>query len=67
MNYETCPIQIIDLPAIGADSFETGIINTSDTLLIVIENIKDISEVEKIIIKAKGKRIIIFNKIDKFK
>jgi small GTP-binding protein len=64
LNYEHCPIQIIDLPAIGADSFETGIINTSDTALIVIEKLHEIAEVEKVLDKFKGKRIIVFNKID---
>lgn len=64
LYYETCPIQIIDLPAIGSDSFETGIINTSDTALIVIEKIHEIPEVEKVLTKFKGKRIIVFNKID---
>lgn len=64
LYYETCPIQIVDLPAIGADSFETGIINTSDTALIVIEKIHEISEVNKVLEKFKGKRIVVFNKID---
>jgi len=62
--HNTCPIQIVDIPAIGADSFDTGIINTSDTALIVIEKIQEIPEVEKVLEKFKGKRIIIFNKID---
>ncbi len=65
LYYENCQIQIIDLPAIGADTFDTGIINTSDTVLIVVEKISDIPEVEKVLIKFKGKRIIVFNKIDK--
>ena len=64
LNYEHCPIQIIDLPAIGADSFETGIINTSDTALVIIEKLHEIPEVEKVLDKFKGKRIIVFNKID---
>jgi len=64
LYYQNAPIQIVDLPAIGADSFETGIINTSDTILIVIEKIHEIPEIEKAILKAKGKRIVVFNKID---
>jgi len=64
LNYETCPIQIIDLPAIGHENFETGIINTSDTALIVIEKMHEIPEVEKALQKFQGKKIIIFNKID---
>jgi small GTP-binding protein len=64
LYYENCPIQIVDLPAIGADTFDTGIINTADTALIVIEKIQEIPEVEKVLNKFKGKRIIVFNKID---
>jgi len=64
LNYETCPIQIIDLPAIGSENFETGIINTSDTILIVVEKIHEISQIEEQIKRAAGKKIIVFNKID---
>ncbi|MEK6885763.1 MAG: GTPase [Nanoarchaeota archaeon] len=65
LYYENCQIQIIDLPAIGADTFDTGIINTSDTVLEVVEKISDIPEVEKVLTKFKGKRIVVFTKIDK--
>jgi uncharacterized protein len=64
MNYENCQIQIIDLPAIGSENFETGIINTSDTILVVIDKISDITEVEKQLAKARAKRIVVLNKID---
>jgi len=64
LYYENCQIQIIDLPAIGSDNFDTGIINTSDTALLVVEKIHEIPEVEKVLIKFKGKKIIVFNKID---
>jgi len=64
LNYETCPIQIIDLPAIGNESFEVGIINTADTILIVVEKIHEILQVEEQLKKARGKKIIVFNKID---
>lgn len=64
MNYETCPIQIVDMPAIGADSFETGIINTSDTAIIVVDKLEDIDAVRKVLDKFGGKQIIVLNKID---
>lgn len=64
LYYENCQIQIVDLPAIGADTFDTGIINTSDTVLTAVEKIQDIQEVEKVLNKFNGKRIIILNKID---
>jgi small GTP-binding protein len=64
LNYETCPIQIIDLPALGSENFETGIINTSDTILIIVEKIHEIAQIEEQIKRAAGKKIIVFNKID---
>lgn len=64
LYYETCPIQIVDLPPIGSDNFDTGIINTSDTALLVVEKIHEIPEVEKVLAKFKGRKIIVFNKID---
>lgn len=64
LYYENCQIQIIDLPPIGSDNFDMGIVNTSDTALIVVEKISDIPEVEKALVKFKGGRIIVFNKID---
>jgi len=65
LYYENCQIQIIDLPSIGADTFDTGIINTADTVLEVVEKISDIPEVEKTLQKFKGRKIVVFNKIDK--
>jgi small GTP-binding protein len=64
LNYETCPIQIIDLPAIGNENFEVGIINTSDTILLIVEKIHEILQVEEQLKKANGKQIIVFNKMD---
>jgi len=64
LNYENCQIQIVDLPPIGSENFDTGIINTSDTALIVVEKIHEIPEVEKVLTKFRGKRIVVFNKID---
>lgn len=64
LYYETCPIQIVDLPPIGSDNFETGIINTSDTALLVVEKIHEIPEVEKVLAKFKGTKIVVFNKTD---
>ncbi len=66
LHYENCQIQIIDLPAIGSENFETGIINTSDTALIIIEKVSDILEIEKVLTRFKGKKIIVLNKIDIF-
>jgi len=67
LNYQGCNIQIIDLPPIASPNFDKGIINNSDTLLIVVEKIDEIKSVlesiQNTLIKKKNK-IIIFNKID---
>ena len=69
LNYEGCSIQIIDLPPIASENFEKGLINSSNTLLIVVEKINEIKtildEIKSPLIKEKEK-IIIFNKIDLF-
>ena len=67
LNYENCNIQIIDLPPIASENFEKGIVNNADTLLVVIEKIDEIKEVLNLCKKNKeAKKIIIFNKIDKY-
>jgi len=65
LDYQGCNIQIIDLPPIASPNFDKGIINSADTLLIVIEKISEIPFIlEKTKQNKKAKKIIIFNKID---
>ena len=64
LDYEGCKIQLIDLPAIENELCDLSIINTADTLLIVIEKIEQLKETEAFLEKASSSRIIIFNKID---
>lgn len=65
LKYNGCKIQIIDSPPIGSEGFNMGIINTADTLLLVVEKIHEIkSLLDEIPKKAKAKQIIVFNKID---
>jgi len=64
LDYETCQIQIIDLPPIGGDNFDTSIVNITDVILIVVEKVHEIKELDKLLKKSIGKKIIVFNKID---
>jgi small GTP-binding protein len=64
LNYQGTQIQLVDLPPIGSEALETSIINTADTLLLVIEKIHEIPELQETIKKAKAKKILVFNKID---
>jgi len=64
LDYEGCKIQIIDLPAVENELCDLSIINTADTLLIVIEKTEQLQEIKTFLEKATKNRIIIFNKSD---
>jgi len=65
LNYQGCDIQIIDLPPIASESFDKGIINNANTLLIVSEKINEIQLIlEQLKQNKEATKIIIFNKID---
>lgn len=65
LDFQGCNIQLIDLPPISSPNFNKGIINSADTLLIVIEKISEISFIlEQIKQNKETTKIIVFNKID---
>lgn len=64
LNFKGCNIQIIDLPPLASENFDSGLINNTDVLLIVIEKIHEIEPVLGSIKNKKAGKIIIFNKID---
>lgn len=67
LNYQGCNIQIIDLPPIVSKHFDKGVLNSADTILLVVEKLHEIKSILDLIknpvIKEKSK-MIIFNKID---
>jgi len=63
MNYATTSIQLIEIPAINSEFFDKGIVYTADTVLILINNLKELKEIENNL-KTKAKKIIVFTKID---
>jgi len=63
LNHKDCQIQIIDLPPIGSENFDKGIVNNADTLLIIIEKIHEIKPILESI-KNSHQKIIVFNKTD---
>ncbi len=69
LHYQGCPIQILDMPPIGSEDFDYGIINNTDTLLIVVEKINEIKSTLDLIKNketTKKPKIIVFNKIDQY-
>lgn len=65
-QYQGVSAQIIDLPSLGSESLDMSIINTADCLLIVIESLSDLEKISPYLKKARGKKLIIFNKADLF-
>jgi len=64
MKHKTTQIQLIENPAINSQYYDRGIPHTADTIILVVEKIKDIEELLKETNKHPGKKIIVFNKID---
>jgi uncharacterized protein len=56
--------QVVDLPSIGSENFDVGIVNTADCIIIVIETLADLDRCLNIISRSYGKRIIALNKSD---
>lgn len=64
LNYSPgAQIQMIEVPAIKSDYYDKGLVHTADTIIMSIENLKQIEEINKIL-ESKGKKIIVFNKSD---
>ena len=62
MKVEDTQVQIIDMPPFPNE--DKSVINTTDTLLIVLNNLEQISESDKYLQRTIGKRMYIFTKID---
>jgi hypothetical protein len=64
MDYKGVGIQLIEVPAIGSEYYDRGVANSADSVIILITDLSQISEIEKELDKFKGRKIIVFNKID---
>ena len=61
MPYAGTQIQLIENPAIESLNYDKGLANTADTILILVNTIKQIDQIQEKLDKAYGKKIIIFN------
>ncbi|MEK6850197.1 MAG: GTPase [Nanoarchaeota archaeon] len=64
LDFEGFKAQIVDLPAIGSEYFDLGIVNTADCVIIAIEQIEDLGKIYPYLSKIYGKIIIAINKAD---
>ena len=60
MSYNNVKIQIIEVPAFQSEYYDKGLVNSSDTILILVNKIEDIDKITSEI-KTNAKKIIIFN------
>lgn len=56
--------QIIDLPSIGSEFLDTGLIHTADKIIILITSLSDLDRINPYLSRATSKRIIAINKSD---
>jgi len=66
MKFSGTNIQLIENPAIESEYYDKGLTNTTDTLILLVNKIKEIEELKKLLEKSKAKQIIVFNKITPF-
>jgi ribosome-interacting GTPase 1 len=64
LDYDNVKIQIIDMPAIESEYFDSGIANTSDTLIIVTTNPNEVEQISQFLEKFRGNKIIVLTKSD---
>ncbi|MDP3881526.1 MAG: GTPase [Nanoarchaeota archaeon] len=64
LDYQGIKAQIVDLPPIGSENFDSGIVNTADMILIVLESLEELEKISLVLAKATGKRLIVINKVD---
>ena len=63
-EYNGVRAQVIDLPPIGGDDFDSNIANTADCLLIVVDKLDDLGEILGGLKRSVGKRFVVMNKAD---
>jgi len=64
IDYENAKIQLIDTPSFPRT--DLSLINTTDTLLLVVDSINQIADVGEFLKKSSAKKIVIFAKTDLF-
>lgn len=66
LKYRGCNIHLIEIPAFESEFYDKGVVNISDTVLILIDDLSQIPEIMEDLDKVVGKKLIVFNKTDKF-
>lgn len=59
-NIKTINMQLIENPAIDSEYYDKGLTNSADALVIIVNNLQEITEIYEHLKKATNKRIIIY-------
>lgn len=62
--YEGVSAQVVDIPSVGSEDFDIGIVHTADCLLVVFSDFEELEILKEVLSRNKGKRIFVFNKAD---
>lgn len=65
LKYKGCDIHLIEIPAFESEFYDKGVVNISDTVIILVDDLEQIKEIIEDLDKAIGKKIIVLNKIDR--
>ncbi|GIU68501.1 MAG: GTP-binding protein [Candidatus Pacearchaeota archaeon] len=61
MDFYGVKIQIIEVPAIGSEYYNKGLVNTADLILILVSSLEEIPLIESYLPNVRGKKLIVFN------
>jgi uncharacterized protein len=64
LYYKGYKTQVVDLPSIGSEYFDSGIVHTADCIIIVIESLTDLEKCVPFTARAYGKIVIALSKSD---
>lgn len=64
MDFQGINIQVIEIPAVGSEFYDRGVVHTADSILMLITKPEEVKEIEDILMRKLEKKIIVFNKID---
>ena len=66
-EFEGTSAQVIDLPSVGSENFDVGLVNNADCLIFVVEDLNDLKELGEVTWRNKsGKRLVVVSKADNY-
>tara|TARA_Y100000310_G_scaffold342733_1_gene447140 strand:+ start:1616 stop:2536 length:921 start_codon:yes stop_codon:yes gene_type:complete len=65
INYPSgVQVQLIEIPSFESEYYDKSLVNTADAVLILVTNLEQINKIKKGLDKTRGKKVLVFNKID---